>query len=92
VNTPSGWYPDATRPNTERFWNGWTWTDQARWPGVKPHEWPIPPGLPDPQVTPPAVSMFETSSVGYSLPTGQAAGEGAKGTQVLGRLRHARRR
>jgi len=80
VNTPSGWYADTTRPNTERFWNGWAWTDQARFPGVTPFETPVPPGLADPQVVPPQlVPMFETSSVGYSLPTGKAAGEGTKG-------------
>jgi hypothetical protein len=94
VNTPSGWYEDTTRPNTERFWNGWTWTEQARFPGVKPFESPIPPGLAEPHVALPQVeSMFERSTVGYSLPQDEPEGHvGTKTIQILDRLRHSRRR
>lgn len=28
--TPSGWYPDNTQPNTDRFFDGRQWTDQTR--------------------------------------------------------------
>ena len=93
MNTPSGWYADATRPNTERFWDGWTWTDRARFPGVSPFESPVPAGLADPVVElPDVVSMFESSSVGYSLPNGEDGDGGAKGTKILGRERHTRLR
>jgi hypothetical protein len=79
VHTPSGWYPDTTRPNTERYWDGRAWTEQARFPGVRPFESAVPPALADPQVMPPVVSMFETSTVGYSLPRDEGAiPEGAK--------------
>jgi hypothetical protein len=73
VNTPSGWYPDTTRPNTERYWDGRAWTEQTRFPGVRPFESPVPPALGDPQVMPPVVSMFEISTVGYSLPRDERA-------------------
>jgi hypothetical protein len=94
VHTPSGWYEDTTRPNTERFWNGWTWTEQTRFPGVRPFESPIPPNLAEPKVSPPVVeSMFETSTVGFSLPRDESIAQvGAKTIQILDRLRHSRRR
>ncbi len=61
VSTPSGWYPDMTRPNTERYWDGRAWTEQARFPGVRPFESPVPPSLAEPQVTTEGlVTMFET--------------------------------
>lgn len=92
MNTPSGWYPDTTRPNTERFWNGWTWTEQARFPGVKPFESPIPAGLAEPQVAP-VESMFESSTVGFSLPQDESSAHvGAKTIQILDWLRHSQRR
>jgi hypothetical protein len=94
VNTPSGWYDDTTRPNVERFWNGWTWTEQARYPGGTPFESPVPPGLAEPLVGPPEVaSMVEASTVGYSLPRDESTAEvGAKTIQILHRLRSSRRR
>jgi hypothetical protein len=61
---------------------------------VKPFESPIPPGLAEPKVTPPEVeSMFETSTVGFSLPRDESNAQvGAKTIQILDRLRHSRRR
>ena len=59
---PSGWYPDTTRPNTERYWDGIAWTEQARFPGVRPFESPVPAALAQPLGDPPAVSMFEVST------------------------------
>jgi hypothetical protein len=63
VSTPSGWYPDTTRPNTERYWDGRAWTEQARFPGVKPFESPVPTELADPALTAEGlVPMFATPS------------------------------
>ncbi len=61
VSTPSGWYPDTTRPNTERYWDGRAWTEQARFPGVRPFESPVPASLAEPVLTAEGVvSMFES--------------------------------
>jgi hypothetical protein len=69
MNAPRGWYADSTRPNTERYWDGRGWTDQTRFPGVTPFASPVPSALPEPEVAPDeVVSMFERSTVGYSLP------------------------
>lgn len=27
---PAGWYADPTNPNSERWWNGWQWTNELR--------------------------------------------------------------
>jgi hypothetical protein len=91
---PSGWYEDATRPNTERFWNGGTWSEQARFPGERPFESPIPPGLAEPQVAPTHPEpIFETSTVGFWLPRDESTAQvGAKTIQILDRLRLSRRR
>jgi hypothetical protein len=73
VNTPSGWYPDTTRPNTERYWDGRAWTEQARFPGVRPFESPVPPSLPAPVLTAEGVvSMFETPSTSAAAGAAQS--------------------
>jgi hypothetical protein len=61
---------------------------------VTPFESPIPPGLAAPQVAPPQVqSMFDTSTVGFSLPRDESTTHvGPKTIQILDRLRHSRRR
>jgi hypothetical protein len=72
VSTPSGWYPDTTRPNTERYWDGRAWTEQARFPGVRPFESPVPAELTDPEL--PAegvVPMFATPATGTAAGTTQ---------------------
>ncbi len=72
MSTPSGWYPDTTRPNTERYWDGRAWTEQARFPGVRPFESPVPPSLAEPDLTTEGlVPMFETPA------TTTATGAGA---------------
>ncbi len=62
MSTPSGWYPDTTRPNTERYWDGRAWTEETRFPGVRPFESPVPPSLAEPSLAVEGVvSMFEPS-------------------------------
>ncbi|MXG88500.1 OB-fold protein [Nocardioides flavescens] len=34
--TPSGWFPDSSNPNQERFWDGSAWTEQTRPRGPQP--------------------------------------------------------
>lgn len=70
------------------------WTEQSRYPGVAPFESPIPPGLAEPQAASPEVEpMFETSTVGFSLPRDESTAQiGAKTIQILDRLRNSRRR
>lgn len=77
MHVPSGWYPDATRPNTERYWDGIAWTEQARFPGVRPFESPVPAALGDPQPAAPTVSMFESAPVGTTLAP-EPSGKGPK--------------
>jgi hypothetical protein len=38
--TPAGWYPDPTRPGTQRYWDGAKWTDHSQ-PAQPPQ-----PGMP----------------------------------------------
>ena len=71
MSTPSGWYPDSTRPNTERYWDGRAWTEQARFPGVRPFESPVPPSLAEPELTAEGVvPMFESSTTGAGAEAG----------------------
>ena len=30
MHVSSGWYPDPSRPDTERFWDGTEWTEDSR--------------------------------------------------------------
>jgi hypothetical protein len=73
VQAPSGWYPDTTRPNTERYWDGIAWTEQARFPGVRPFESPVPVALGQPELHPPTVSMFESATAGTPPPPERSA-------------------
>ncbi|MDP1877964.1 MAG: DUF2510 domain-containing protein [Actinomycetota bacterium] len=30
TNAPAGWYPDVTRPGTQRYWDGSAWTEHSQ--------------------------------------------------------------
>jgi Protein of unknown function (DUF2510) len=70
VDTEAGWYVDATRPNTERYWDGIGWTAQARYPGVAPFDSPVPPTLLDLHSTSPVTTPTPPSTTGFSARPG----------------------
>ncbi|WP_432067629.1 DUF2510 domain-containing protein [Streptomyces sp. C10-9-1] len=66
--TPAGWYPDASAPGQERWWDGATWTGHTRPAGAAP----APPSSPVPHHGPPPVPPAPPLS-----PPGTAQGPGA---------------
>ena len=77
MKVETGWYPDASRAGSERYWDGDAWTAESRWPGTHPFASPVPPGLPAPDdslrgvvptLRPTMSGMPHESSVGFWLP------------------------
>ena len=79
MNAEAGWYPDATRVGTERYWDGDAWTEESRWPGTHPFTTPVPNDPPAPDATgtlepvvptfrPIVTGMPHESTVGFWLP------------------------
>lgn len=72
MTTPAGWYPDASTPGTQRYWDGQQWTD---------HTAPLADGAADAPAAAPA--ELATAAPGSGSGRGKVAGGIAAGLLVL---------
>jgi hypothetical protein len=79
VSADSGWYPDPTRPGTERYWDGLAWTRIVRAIGALTFEvFPPPNAMAEPEPACEPSHGEPVSTVGFELPSAGTSAAGAE--------------